>query len=65
MINKIDVGKRISFYIKTYAIWSEIEKLRPRMMLDITCGTGQGIKHQIKRINWPITIVMVDISHRI
>lgn len=46
-------------------IWSEIEKLRPRMIFDMACGTGQGIKHQIKRINWPVTIVMVDLSHRI
>jgi ubiquinone/menaquinone biosynthesis C-methylase UbiE len=46
-------------------IWTEIEKLRPRLILDMACGTGQGIKHQIKRINWPVTIVMVDLSHRI
>ena len=30
-------------------IWTEIEKLRPRLILDIACGTGQGIKHQIKK----------------
>ncbi|WP_274540117.1 methyltransferase domain-containing protein [Clostridium thermosuccinogenes] len=47
------------------AIWKEIEKLRPRLMLDMACGTGQGIKQQIKRINWPTTVIMVDISHRI
>lgn len=46
-------------------MWSELEKLRPRLILDMACGTGQGIKHQIKRINWPVTIVMVDLSHRI
>ena len=32
---------------------------------DMACGTGQGIKQQIERINWPVTIIMVDISHRI
>ncbi|MDF2543353.1 MAG: hypothetical protein K0S47_3071 [Herbinix sp.] len=46
-------------------IWDEISELRPRVILDIACGTGQGIKHQIKRINWPVTIIMVDLSHRI
>lgn len=46
-------------------IWKEIEKLHPRVILDIACGTGQGIKRQIKRINWPTTVIMVDISHRI
>jgi len=46
-------------------IWTEIEKLRPRLILDMACGTGQGIKLLVKRINWPVTIVMVDLSHRI
>ncbi len=35
------------------------------MATDMACGTGQGIKQQIERINWPVTIIMVDISHRI
>lgn len=26
---------------------------------------GQGIKQQLGRINWPVTILMADISHRI
>jgi ubiquinone/menaquinone biosynthesis C-methylase UbiE/transcriptional regulator with XRE-family HTH domain len=46
-------------------IWEQLDRLRPRIILDMACGTGQGIKHQIKRINWPVTIIMVDLSHRI
>ncbi len=46
-------------------IWNEFEKIRPKIILDIACGTGQGIKHQIKKINWPVTIIMTDLSHRI
>ncbi|OGO89949.1 MAG: hypothetical protein A2Y17_07510 [Clostridiales bacterium GWF2_38_85] len=50
---------------KADVIWEEIVKHRPKIILDMACGTGQGIKHQIKKINWPVTIIMVDISHRI
>ena len=46
-------------------IWEEIQKYRPKIILDMACGTGQGIKHIINRINWPVTVIMVDISHRI
>ncbi len=46
-------------------IWEEMEKRRPRVILDMACGTGQGIKQQIKRIRWPATVIMADISHRI
>ncbi len=31
----------------------------------MACGTGQGIKRQIEKINWPVTIIMTDLSHRI
>ena len=46
-------------------IWNTLEKRHPKVILDMACGTGQGIKSQIKRINWPVTIIMVDLSHRI
>lgn len=46
-------------------IWDIIRERRPKVILDMACGTGQGIKRQIERINWPVTIVMADISHRI
>ena len=46
-------------------IWETLKKLRPRVILDMACGTGQGIRRQIERIHWPVTIIMVDISHRI
>lgn len=46
-------------------MWEKIEKLRPRTILDIACGTGKGIKYMIERIHWPVTIIMTDVSHRI
>ena len=46
-------------------IWKEIERLRPRIVLDMACGVGLGIKQQIRKINWPVTIIMTDLSHRI
>lgn len=46
-------------------MWRQIEKLRPRTILDIACGTGYGIKYIIERINWPVTIIMTDLSHRV
>ena len=46
-------------------IWEILAKQRPKVILDMACGTGQGIKRQIEKINWPVTILMVDISHRI
>lgn len=46
-------------------IWDKLKELRPKVILDIACGTGQGIKRQIERINWPATIIMADLSHRI
>jgi len=47
------------------ALWREIEKLRPGTIVDIACGTGSGIKQIIKRINWPCTIILTDLSFRI
>lgn len=46
-------------------MWDKIEKLRPRTILDIACGTGSGIKYMIERITWPVTVIMTDLSHRI
>lgn len=46
-------------------MWRKIERLRPRVILDMACGTGSGIKYMIERINWPVTVIMTDLSHRI
>ncbi|MCL2361314.1 MAG: methyltransferase domain-containing protein [Defluviitaleaceae bacterium] len=46
-------------------MWREIEKLRPATILDLACGTGNGIKYILERINWPCTVVLTDLSHRI
>ena len=45
--------------------WKIIEKIKPRIILDVACGTGQGIKHIINRVHWPVTVIMADLSHRI
>jgi len=46
-------------------MWRHIKALRPRTILDIACGSGNGIKYMIERIDWPVTIIMADVSHRI
>ena len=46
-------------------MWREIEKLRPSTILDIACGTGSGIKYILKRISWPCTVILTDLSFRI
>ena len=45
--------------------WRELEKLRPRVILDVACGTGNGIMYDLERINWPCLIIMADLSHRV
>ena len=45
--------------------WREIEKLRPATILDIACGMGTGIQPILKRINWPCTVILADLSFRI
>ena len=46
-------------------MWREIEKLRPKTIVDIACGMGIGIQNILKRINWPCTLILTDLSHRI
>lgn len=45
--------------------WRELQKLRPRVILDVACGTGGGIKYDLERINWPCLVIMADLSHRV
>ncbi len=45
--------------------WREIEKRRPRVILDVACGTGSGIKYVMQRINWNCTVILCDLSHRV
>ncbi len=42
-----------------------MKKLRPRIILDIACGTCNGLKYDLQRINWPCLVIMTDLSHRI
>lgn len=43
----------------------QIKKLKPRIILDIASGRGKCIEFIISHINWPCTIIMTDLSHRI
>lgn len=45
--------------------WQEIKKRKPRVILDIACGTCSGLKYDLQRINWPCLIIMTDLSHRV
>lgn len=45
--------------------WQTLKKIRPRVILDIACGTCRGIKYDLQRINWPCLVIMTDLSHRI
>lgn len=45
--------------------WREIEKRRPRYIIDIATGNGGGVKYLIQRINWNCTLILCDLSHRI
>lgn len=46
-------------------MWHEIEKCKPRTILDIASGAGTGVEMFLPYINWPCTLVLTDISHRI
>ena len=46
-------------------MWQVLERLRPRTILDMACGMGAGIQYMIERINWPVTILLTDLSYRI
>lgn len=47
------------------AMWEEIDRIRPRTIMDFACGTGSGIKQIIERVRWPMTVILADLSHRI
>lgn len=42
-----------------------MKKFRPRVILDVACGTCNGLKYDLQRINWPCLVIMADVSHRI
>jgi ubiquinone/menaquinone biosynthesis C-methylase UbiE/DNA-binding XRE family transcriptional regulator len=46
-------------------VWREINNLKPRTILDMASGTGWGVKKFIDKIDWPCTIMLTDLSHRI
>ncbi len=47
------------------AMWREIERAKPGIMLDIATGMGSALASYVPRISWPCVLVMADISHRI
>lgn len=60
----LEVYKRGEVYSEELK-WREIEKQRPRIILDVACGTGSGIKYILERINWNCVVILCDLSHRI
>ena len=34
-------------------------------MVDIACGTCTGVSYDLKRIDWPCTLILTDLSHRV
>lgn len=60
----LDVYRRGEIYSQEVK-WREIEKRRPRIILDVACGTGSGIKYVMERINWNCVVILCDLSHRI
>lgn len=46
-------------------MWEEIKKQKPSVLIDLACGMGTGTAAFVEKINWPITIFMTDLSHRI
>lgn len=45
--------------------WQALKRFRPRVILDIACGTCSGLKYDLQRINWPCLVIMADLSHRV
>ncbi len=45
--------------------WEEIKSLRPKVIVDIASGGCYGIRHLLEHIDWPCTLIVTDLSHRI
>ncbi len=46
-------------------MWREIERRRPRVILDVACGTGNGFRYFLQRIHWNCLVILTDLSHRV
>jgi transcriptional regulator with XRE-family HTH domain/ubiquinone/menaquinone biosynthesis C-methylase UbiE len=46
-------------------LWQEIEKLKPKVILDVASGAGCGVEFYLPRIHWSCVVIMTDLSHRI
>lgn len=51
--------------IAAEAIWEQLVRTRPRVILDLCCGDARGTQHYVSRINWPCTVILADLSHRV
>lgn len=45
--------------------WQQLKRRHPRVILDVACGTGSGIKYDLQRINWSCLVILADLSHRV
>lgn len=46
-------------------MWRAIERQRPRVLLDVACGTGNGFRYMLPRIHWNCLVILTDLSHRV
>ena len=46
-------------------LFNALAKFRPRRILDIASGTYSALEMYAARIDWPCTIILTDISHRV
>ena len=46
-------------------MWRAIEQQRPRVLLDVACGTDNGFRYILPRIHWNCLVILTDLSHRV
>ncbi|MGN1345732.1 MAG: helix-turn-helix domain-containing protein [Eubacteriales bacterium] len=46
-------------------VWKELQKRRPRVILDVASGTAGGLRTYLHRIDWNCTVILCDLSYRI
>ncbi|NMA08422.1 MAG: helix-turn-helix domain-containing protein [Clostridiales bacterium] len=47
------------------AYFAVLARRKPRVILDIASGAATGVGMYYRRIDWPCTIILTDVSHRI
>lgn len=46
-------------------VWEKLLGRKPKIILDIASGSGNGIGCFIDKIDWPCTVILTDLSYRI